>query len=159
MPRWLERWRRTPVAQTTTSREPWWQHWFARWFPPRTLGQQGEAVAARYLRKLGYKIVARGQRADLGELDLVAVDKRTVVFVEVKTRRSHDTGHPADAVDREKQRRLTRLALQFLKRHQLLECSARFDVVAVTWPEMTAQPKIEHFRNAFEADGVGQMFR
>ena len=74
-----------------------------------------------YLRRLGYKIVARRERGRLGELDLVAVDGRTVVFVEVKTRRSHDAGHPAEAVDPEKQRRLTRLALAYLKRHGLLE--------------------------------------
>ena len=60
--------------------------WLARRFGPGTLGQRGERAAAKYLKKLGYKIVARGQRGRRGELDLVAVDGRTVVFVEVKTR-------------------------------------------------------------------------
>jgi putative endonuclease len=91
-------------------------------------------------------------------MDLVAVDGRTIVFVEVKTRQSHDAGHPADAVDAEKQRRLTRLALAYLKQHDLLDCPARFDVVAVTWPSDAKRPAIEHYPNAFEAVGIGQMF-
>jgi len=88
----------------------------------------------------------------------VAVDGRTVVFVEVKTRRSHTAGSPAEAVGPEKQRRLTRAALVFLKAHGLLEHASRFDVVAVTWPKETRRPTIEHFRNAFAAVGRGQMF-
>ena len=94
----------------------------------------------------------------LGEFDLVAVDGRTVVFVEVKTRESHEAGHPVEAVDADKQARLTRLALAYLKRHDLLECPARFDVVAITWPERAGKPQIEHFANAFEPTGRGQMF-
>ena len=95
----------------------------------------------------------------MGELDLVAVDGRTVVFIEVKTRRSHDAGHPAEAVGIEKQKRLTRLALVYLKRHDLLDCQSRFDVLAVTWPPHERHPRIDHFKNAFEAVGRGQMFR
>jgi len=122
------------------------------------LGGRGETAAARHLKRLGYRIVARGERGQLGELDLVAVDGRTVVFVEVKTRQTHDSGNPADAVDLEKQRRLTRLALAYLKQHGLLECPARFDVVAVTWPAGQARPAIEHFPSAFEAVGQMSMF-
>jgi putative endonuclease len=139
--------------------------WFWRWrlgalpwLRPATLGQRGERAAERYLRRLGYIIVARGRRDRLGEIDLVAVDGRTVVFVEVKTRRSHDAGHPAEAVDEDKQRRLTRLALAFLKRHGLLEHRARFDIVAVTWPDNARRPIIEHIQNAFEPSDRGQMF-
>jgi putative endonuclease len=124
---------------------------------PKPLGRRGEDVAARYLRRLGYVIVARGHRDNIGELDLVAVDGRTVVFIEVKTRTSHDAGHPADAVDEAKQKRLTRLALSYLKRHDLLECATRFDVVAVTWPPR-GKPTIEHFKSAFEAVGMHGMF-
>ncbi len=133
-------------------------HLLDRWRPPRTLGQRGEAAAAKYLKRKGFIIVARSDRGRLGEIDLVAVHDRTVVFVEVKTRASHDTGHPADAVDDEKQRRLTRLALTYLKRHGLLEHPARFDVVAITWPESERKPTIEHFPNAFEPVGDWQMF-
>ena len=81
-----------------------------------------------------------------------AVDGRTVVFIEVKTRTTHDAGHPADAVDEAKQRRLTRLALSYMKRHDLWECQHRFDVVAVTWPDR-GRPTIEHYPSAFEAIG------
>jgi putative endonuclease len=130
---------------------------FRKLLAPKPLGRRGEDEVARYLRKLGYVILARGHRDNIGELDLIAVDGRTVVFVEVKTRTTHDAGHPADAVDEGKQQRLTRLALSYMKRHDLLECAARFDVIAVTWPTR-GRPKIEHFKNAFEAVGFKGMF-
>lgn len=116
------------------------------------LGVRGERAAARYLQRRGYVIVARGDRSRYGELDLVAVDGRTVVFVEVKTRRSA-LDHPAEAVHQEKQRRLTRAATAYLKRHRLLDYPVRFDVVAITWPPSHRRPCIEHFPNAFEATG------
>jgi len=124
--------------------------WLKSLVRPRTLGQRGEAAAARYLRRRGFRIVGRSVRSGLGELDLVAVDGRTVVFVEVKTRRTGDQGHPAEAVDRAKQRRLTVLATAYLQRRGLLNHPARFDVVAVTWPD-GRRPQVEHIRNAFEA--------
>jgi putative endonuclease len=138
-------------------------HWraaverFRRWLPQSTLGRRGERVAARYLRRQGYKVVAHSQRSELGEVDLIAVDGRTIVFVEVKTRESHDAGHPAEAVDGRKQAQLTRLAMSYLKHHDLLACPARFDVVAVTWTE-GKRPMVEHFRSAFEASGSAGMF-
>jgi putative endonuclease len=135
-----------------------WQHLARWWSGTKTLGQRGEAAAARFLKKKGYLVVAQSNRMRLGEIDLVAIDQRTIVFVEVKTRRTHDAGHPAEAVDQDKQRRLTRLALSYLKRHQLLEYRARFDVVAVTWAEDNREPLIEHFENAFEAVGQWQLF-
>lgn len=125
---------------------------------PKTLGQRGEAVARKHLRRLGYKLVGGGERDFLGELDIVAVDGRTIVFVEVKTRATHDAGHPAEAVDQEKQRRLTRLALSYLRRHGLLEYSARFDVIAITWPAEVKRPTLEHFPNAFSAVGRDSLF-
>jgi putative endonuclease len=132
--------------------------WWRRVRRPPTLGQRGERLAVRYLRRQGYVILAQSSRSWLGELDVVAVDGRTVVFVEVKTRRSDQAGHPADAVDPAKQQRLTRLALAYLKRHGLLECSARFDVVAVIWPATAGQPQLAHYRRAFEPADRGQMF-
>ncbi len=125
---------------------------------PLSLGERGERAAARYLRRRGLKIIGARQRTKFGEIDLVAVDGRTLVFVEVKTRRSHDAGHPAEAVDARKQAQLTRLALAYQKRHGLLDVPARFDVVAVTWAKDARQPAIEHIANAFEARGRGQMF-
>lgn len=132
---------------------------YRRLFPKRTLGQRGEREAAKYLRRRGYKILALGDRLKhLDELDIVAADGRTIVFVEVKTRTSKLQGHPAEAVDSNKQRRLTKLAVTFLKRHGLLDYSARFDVIAITWPEGVKKPEIEHIQNAFEAVGKWEFY-
>jgi len=132
--------------------------WFERFFPKKTLGQRGEAAAERYLRRRGYKVLARSDRFGLGELDLVMLDRKTIVFVEVKTRQSHDAGHPSEAVDKSKQRKLTQLAVAFLKRHDLLEHPARFDVIAVTWATGKRLPMIEHTKNAFEAVGTRDFY-
>ncbi len=132
--------------------------WWANWRRPKPLGYLGERVAEKYLKRKGYKIVARGLRLRGEELDLVAVDGRTVVFVEVKTRRGPRFGHPTEAVDEGKQRRITRGALVYLKRHGLLEYPCRFDVIAVTWPDLAQKPTIEHFPNAFEAVGSEGLF-
>ena len=132
--------------------------WFRRRFPAKPLGRRGEDAAANFLRHRGLAIIAQSNRDRLGEIDLVGVDGRTVVFIEVKTRTSAEAGHPVDAVDATKQRRLTRLAVAFLKQHGLLEYAARFDVVAVTWPDGSRSPTIEHYANAFEAAGQGEFF-
>ncbi len=131
---------------------------WARFWQPKPLGYLGERAAEKYLKRKGYKIVARGLLLRGGELDLVAVDGRTIVFVEVKTRRSIEHGRPAEAVGPRKQGYLTRAALFYLKRHGLLEYPARFDVVAITWPQDAKRPTIEHFQNAFEAIGPQGMF-
>lgn len=105
------------------------------------------------------KIIARQHRTRLGELDLIAIERDQVIFVEVKTRTSHAAGRPDEAVTRNKQKRLTRLGLEYLKRRGWLGTrSARFDVVAVTWPKGHARPEIVHYRNAFEPVGVDGMF-
>jgi putative endonuclease len=132
--------------------------WLAERFRKKSLGQRGEDAASRFLKRLGYRIVARGLDSRFGELDIVAVDGRTVVFVEVKTRSSTDAGHPADAIDQLKEKRMTQAALAYLKAHRLLEHSARFDVVAITWPEQLKQPVIEHFQSAFSPVGSGQLY-
>jgi len=133
--------------------------WLHRLWPQRPLGQRGEAAAARYLKRRRYKVLARGRRLRPGELDLVMLDPDgTIVFVEVKTRSTQEAGHPAEAVDAVKQRKLTRLAVTFLKRYGLLERAARFDVVAITWPQGKWFPKIEHFKNAFDAVGKWEFY-
>jgi putative endonuclease len=116
------------------------------------------SAAKKFLKSQGYIIIAHGTRGPFGELDIIAVDGRTIVFVEVKTRRSHEAGHPADAVDLRKRRRLTRLAIAYLKRHELLETRARFDIIAVTWSPDAKKPAIEHFKNAFEPTEANSMF-
>lgn len=126
------------------------RRYFSQRLAPLPLAIRGERAAAKYLRRHGYTIVATRSRSALGELDIVAVQGRTVVFVEVKTRRSHRTGHPAEAVDGPKQRQLSRVALGYLKRHGLLSYPARFDVVAVTWPDGQKRPDVRHYPAAFE---------
>jgi putative endonuclease len=123
----------------------------------RLLGDRGERMAARYLKQQGYRILARQSRSRIGELDLIALDGDTVVFVEVKTRTTHTAGHPGEAITFQKRKQLTRAALAWLKRRGLLEQRARFDVIAVTWREREP-PLVEHFRNAFESTATGQMF-
>ena len=80
-----------------------------RLFPQESFGNRGERAAVKFLKRQRYKILHRGYRILGGELDIVAVEGRTVVFVEVKTRVSHDAGHPAEAVDIHKQRQLRSL--------------------------------------------------
>ena len=120
----------------------WWNRWF---------GDAGERAAARFLRRLGFKIVCRQYRNEFGELDLIAIDGDWLVFVEVKTRRGDGKGTPAEAVTPEKQRRLTRTAGAFLKQRRLERFRSRFDVVGVTWQEGRRAPLIEHFPHAFPA--------
>src|SRR3954451_21338395 len=113
----------------------------------RWLGDRGEREAARFLRRRGLRVLPRGYRTPQGEVDLIARDGPTLVFVEVKARRK---GIPAEAVTPEKQRRLTLAALAFLRQNNLLEHPCRFDVVAIVWPDDRQPPAVEHFRNAFE---------
>ncbi len=122
----------------------------------KMLGQAGERLAARHLRRKGMKILVWNHRAPTGEIDLIARDGDYLVFVEVKTRRE---GLPAEAVTLEKQRRITLAALHFLRRYRALEVRSRFDIVAIVWPEGSDRPTIDHIPNAFEAVGRGQMFR
>lgn len=125
----------------------------------RLFGDRGERAAARHLKRQGMRIIARQHRSRLGEIDLVALDAGRVVFVEVKTRKSDAAGRPEEAVTAAKQRQLTRLALEYLKRRGWLgKKPARFDVVAITWPDGGRRPEIVHYRNAFEATGVHGMF-
>lgn len=133
--------------------------------PDAKLGKRGEQAAAIYLRRKGYLILAESESDRAGEIDLIAIDssdrrRRVIVFIEVKTQASRLPGNPADRVDQEKQKRLTRAALRYLKRKQLLEHPCRFDVVAVWWQDQTSPlpNRIEHYRHAFEAVGDGQFF-
>lgn len=129
----------------------------------RSLGELGEDLAVRCLKRSGYTIIARQARSSLGEIDIVAVDptqppRRVIVFVEVRSKSNAEHGHPAETVDYDKQRRLTRLALAYLKRYRLLGFPVRFDVFAIVWGTADKPPQIEHIRDAFEAVGFDGMF-
>jgi putative endonuclease len=128
---------------------PWWRRWF---------GTRAERAAARYLKKRGYRILTHNYTCALGELDLVVVEGDCLVFVEVRSTEGSDTTVPAESVDRQKQQRLTRLALHFLKSKNLLNRAARFDVLAISWPANRAEPTIAHYPNAFEATDRFQFY-
>jgi putative endonuclease len=110
-------------------------------------GRRGEALAAARLEQEGYRILDRNPRGGGGEVDLVADDRGTVVFVEVRSRASIRFGGAAASVTREKQARVSRAALAYLAARGWLERPARFDVVAVEG-EAGAE-RLEVIRDAF----------
>ena len=118
--------------------------------PRDDLGRRGEDAAVRYLADLGYRIVGRRERVLRGDIDIVALDGRTVVFVEVRSRSDTSHGHPAETVGSAKQRRIADLALAYIRRHRLEDCSVRIDVVAVTFGA-GRRPVVEHYQNAFDS--------
>jgi putative endonuclease len=130
------------------TRWPWWRKWF---------GFRSERSGARFLRKLGYRILAHNVADTKGEIDLLALDGQTIVVVEVRSTETDDLEKVAASVNLAKQRRLTNAALRFLQRRKLLNVSVRFDVLAISWPPDQHKPKIRHYRNAFESVGRFQM--
>jgi putative endonuclease len=111
-------------------------------------GRHGERIACRYLMRLGFDILARRFRGAGGEIDLVAFDHQTLVFIEVKTRSSRAFGDPWEFVDWEKQQRFRATAEEFIARYDLGQYTYRFDIVSVVAPERRAR-EISHFPNAF----------
>src|SRR5260221_10734566 len=138
-----------PTAGVGFTRWPWWRKWF---------GSRSERTAARFLRKLSYRILASNLSDQLGEIDLLALDGGTIVVVEVRSSESKDCQALASTVDAEKQKRLTNATLRFLQRKKLLNVSVRFDVLAICWPPEESKPTIRHYVNAFEATGRFQMY-
>ncbi len=106
-------------------------------------GRRGERIACRFLLRLGYDILARRYRGRSGELDLIALEKEILVFVEVKTRSSRDFGEPWEFVDWQKQQILRRTAEEFIAEHDLGQYGYRFDIVSVIGNDASL------FRNAF----------
>jgi putative endonuclease len=97
----------------------------------KELGKRGEEIAIRFLKKKGYRILIRNYVCKLGEMDIIAREKDTLAFIEVKTRTSTTFGPPQLAVNSTKQMQLSKVALYFLKEKKLEEVKARFDVVAI----------------------------
>ena len=116
----------------------------------QTLGKFGEDLACQELERHGYAILARRYRRRGGELDIIARDGPTLVFVEVKTREGCEYGMGAESVTRLKRRRMANLALDYLTRHQLTESPCRFDVVSIDLGGQ--EPRIELYQNAFDID-------
>jgi putative endonuclease len=112
-------------------------------------GKFGEDFACRELERRGYVILERRYRRRGGEIDIIARDGQTTVFVEVKSREGHEFGEAGEAVTAIKRRRLTAVALDFLAREGLTERACRFDVVSIHMENEL--PVVEIYRNAFDA--------
>jgi putative endonuclease len=115
------------------------------------LGRKGERLAAQYLKRQGYRILETNHRNCFGEIDIIAHDRGTLCFVEVKTRTTASHGHPFESVSRPKQRKLIRTAQGYLTRAGAPDTDARFDVVAVT-PDGNGQYTLDLLKNAFEVE-------
>ena len=118
-------------------------------YATKQLGRWGEEWAVRFLKKKRYKILERNYRCRLGEIDIIATRKETLVFVEVKTRREEEAIPPQFSVNRRKQRQIIRVVRCYLKQHYLSGQKCRFDVVAIVAEEGKKPQKIRHFPGAF----------
>jgi putative endonuclease len=113
----------------------------------KPLGSKGEDLAVKFLEKKGYKILSRNFRTPVGEIDVIAEDRNTLVFIEVKTRTDDSFGHPFEAVTFRKKDKLRKVALSYLKSSRK-EMPSRFDVLSI---EMRGgESRIEHIEDAFE---------
>lgn len=115
----------------------------------KKLGRRGEKAAARYLELSGYDIVEKNWECPAGEADIIALDGCTLVFVEVKTRKSISKGFPSEAVTAEKRARYEKIAAWFLREHAITDTAVRFDVVAIL---VVADDRafVRHYKGAFE---------
>lgn len=120
-----------------------------RWLN-KIFGDKGERRAVQYLKSEGYRILGTQVQNSFGELDVIALQDKCIVFIEVKTRKTATAGQPFEAVDLRKQRQITRAATAWLKAKRRLQQSTRFDVISILWQE-ESDPEIRHFRHAFEA--------
>ncbi len=111
------------------------------------VGRRGEEVATAYLRRSGLRIIEQNHRSRLGEIDIICQDHDTIVFVEVKARTATGFAEPWASVGPVKQRRLRRLAEQYVIDHRLESVSVRFDVVSVVLG--SGRPAVEHIAGAF----------
>ncbi len=119
----------------------------------KDFGNQGEDFAAQYLEKRGCRILERQFRSPMGEIDIIAEEKNTILFVEVKTRRPTHYGIPAQAVGRTKQRRIIRTAVWYMQEKRIEEKPCRFDVAEVLYER--GSYTVQYYENAFEAGACG----
>jgi putative endonuclease len=142
-----------PLDEPRFTRWPWWRRWF---------GRRSERAAARFLRSLGYQVLAANVSDKTGELDILAIDGETLVVVEVRSTASDRPDaleNTAASVDLRKQRKITEATLRFLAARKLLgKIAVRFDVLVLSWPAHTREPVVRHIPHAFEATGKFQMF-
>jgi putative endonuclease len=113
-----------------------------------SLGKRGEEIAVAYLKGQKYKIIERNYKCKLGEVDIIAKDKKTLSFIEVKTRSSLKYGDPSHVVNKRKQHKISSVALYYIIKNNLQDVDARFDVIAI---QLSSEGKrIELIKNAFD---------
>jgi putative endonuclease len=112
------------------------------------LGRLGEELALKKIKRLGYKNIIRNYRCPLGEVDLIAKDGDTLVFIEIKTRKGSTTDYAKEAVNKRKKRQISKVALAYMKAMDCFDTKARFDVVAICMGR--GKPEIDVVKNAFE---------
>ncbi|MFW6134934.1 MAG: YraN family protein [Elusimicrobiota bacterium] len=113
-----------------------------------TLGRKGEDIAVKYLKKKKYKILTQGFRFLRGEIDIIAYDRDTLVFIEVKTRRNKEYGLPEESVTPKKQNQIKKIALGFLMKYNLENTDCRFDVISLLL-DKEKKPSLRHIKDAF----------
>lgn len=114
----------------------------------KQFGKRGEELAVSFLRKKGYRVIERNFRTRTGEIDIIAKHRGRIVFVEVKTRKSGRYGDPKFAVNAQKKRKISMVALEYLKKYHTMQTPARFDVVTIQ--SSKAEETVEIIPNAFE---------
>jgi putative endonuclease len=114
----------------------------------RARGQEGEREAEKFLSARRYGILAKNYRSPFGEIDLIALDRYTIVFVEVRTHTGEAFGDPLESVNLRKQRQVAKTALHYLSRNRLFDREARFDVIGIRWQE--GKPHLTHVKGAFD---------
>ena len=115
----------------------------------QTVGRKGESLACAFLEQQGYRILCQNYRTHLGEVDVIARDRATVCFIEVKARATRSHGAPEEAVTVRKQRQICRVALLYLMRNNQAEQLSRFDVVSIVDDENASSPEIRLIKDAF----------
>lgn len=118
----------------------------------KALGAKGELLAVNFLKKKGYKILQRNYRWRTGEIDIVCYDHGTIVFVEVKTRRSDKYGQPEISVTEAKKRQIIKIASHYVAEKKIEGVDLRFDVVSIFYSPNEKHPTITLFNNAFTKD-------
>ncbi|MBU0468583.1 MAG: YraN family protein [Candidatus Omnitrophica bacterium] len=118
-------------------------------FKRKKLGKEGEEAAVKFLRSKGYKIIEKNFSNYLGEIDIIAKDKDTICFVEVKTRSSDQYDSPFEAVSQKKQVKIARVAMSYLQQIDKMEAKSRFDVVGIDH-EKEGEERISIVKDAFE---------
>ncbi|MCX7798136.1 MAG: YraN family protein [Melioribacter sp.] len=114
----------------------------------RKRGKEGEELACKYLTELGYKILKKNYQLNHGEIDIIAEDGDTLVFVEVKYRKSIEYGHPEDSITKRKQKQIKKTAEAYIYKNNITNQSCRIDVISILHlPDK--EPEIIHYKNAF----------